>query len=100
MKITVHNNVLRHEEINITYNPMRVMLTGNVELLIEKGDKLSDVVKAIRPHMPWFDRKTLMGIVTFYFAMGERAAAGRYNKPWTRKESRVRKNRRYLRGIS
>jgi hypothetical protein len=99
VKIILHDKVPRHDQINIQGDPMRVFLTSKIELVINRGDRLIDVVEAVRPHMPHFSRIQIKAIVAYYFAMGERAVRGNFTEPWQPEEYRVKRNRKYLKGV-
>lgn len=99
MKIRKHDRVPKAEQIKLRHDPLSIFLIANVELVIERGDRLGDVARAMRPHMPWFSRSQLRGIAGYYFAMGERSAQGRSTRPWRRKEYNDHPDRVYLNGI-
>jgi len=99
MQIKKHDRVLKIEQIKLRHEPLSVFLVSNVELIIQRGDRLGDVARTMQPHMPWFSRQQLRGIAGYYFAMGERSARDRLTKPWRRKEFNSDPDRRYLEGI-
>lgn len=86
------------QEVFIKYDPLIVWLDKYVELRIDKGDRLSEVVKAVRPYYPQLSKDQVVQLVAYWFAMGERARDGRLRDDWQEKEYRKRGGRRYLVG--
>lgn len=74
--------------------PMRIYLSGMLELTIDAGDVLDEVARAVVKH--WgFTTPNARQTVALWFALGERRRHGNAQGPWRPEELDPRPNRRY-----
>lgn len=81
-------------EVKLTFDPLSIWVISGVELIVDPGDKLGDVAKAIKQYLPELGPKERRALVAYWFFLGERAASGG-REPWKRKELRTNSTRRY-----
>lgn len=96
MKVIEHDKSTKPEEMTLSFDPMIVWFTRNLEIQIEKGDTLKEVSRVIAKYWE-FQKPEADGIAAYYFAIGERRAAKKKLGDWTATELRVDPKRRYLR---
>lgn len=95
MKIIEHEKSSKPEEMTLSFNPMIVWFTRNLEIHIEKGDTLKEVSRIIAKYWE-FQKPEADGIAAYYFAIGERRATKKKPGNWTEAELSKDPKRRYL----
>lgn len=73
MKFHVHEKMPAQTELQLESDPLRIWVTHNIELVIERGDRLNDVAIRIAEFLPVSFTEAL-GLATYYFNLGERYA--------------------------
>jgi hypothetical protein len=64
-----------------------IQLSRTERLLIERGDSVADVSKALQKAYPMLNATSIRALVTYYFTLGERLAASKTAaQPWQRTE--------------
>lgn len=96
MKVVEHEGSTKPEEMTLSYSPMTVWFTRNLEIKIEKGDTVKQVGQVISRYWD-LKEKPAEEIAAFWFAIGERRAAKKKLGDWSATELRVDPKRRYLR---
>lgn len=95
MKVEMHERSGKPELMTLRAKPMSVWLTRNVQIIIEKGDKLETVARSVAKYSDLGPERSLQ-LAAFWFALGERAESGNPDRSWSQSELRVSAGRRYL----
>jgi hypothetical protein len=95
MKLTKHDKLTNVEEMRLRARPLRIYITRGVELTLEKGDQLGDVVERIARYIP-VSVRPVDKLVAFWFAVGERLETKTHTPQWSKKELSTAPGRRYL----
>lgn len=95
MKLITHPKKVRPTAMTLSTTPMVVFFSQTVELRIEPGDTLAAVAGQIEEQ--WrLSTPTARALAACWFALGERIARGRLDRPWTRAELDADPAREYL----
>ncbi len=92
MNQTTVEKASRKQVMHFSHDPLRVWITTQVHIEIEKGDKLSDVAREIAKTLP--DLEDPLQLAAYYFDLGERVASDEMGRPW--QGGPPTNNRRYL----
>ena len=98
MQIIEHTTIVKPNSMTLEVTPLIVWLDKYTELRIEKGDSVKTVAKQIRKF--WLDLSyaDACQLVTFWFALGQRAKSGD-SGPWSSTELQPDAARRYLKRV-
>lgn len=95
MKTNVVARSGKPETMELCAKPMTIWLSRQVQLVIEKGDRLSEVVAVVVKTMQMEPARARQ-LVAYWFALGERIENGCPDLAWTKSELHVSDGRRYL----
>lgn len=97
MIVRHHVRSPKPETLTLTANPLTIWLSRAIELVVEPGDTLAEVVVESRKYWKHLSDPEAYQLVACWFAMGERRAGKRpTNCPWTDAERDITPTRRYL----
>jgi len=97
MKIINHQATVHATGETYRKYPFSVFLTPRRELRLQRGDRLDKVARVVARSWP-LDEQQARSVAAFWFALGERLAAGgrKLNRPWTPVELRTAPHRCYV----
>lgn len=97
MKLTRYQRRPQMDAIRLKPEPLIIWLTDRLEMRVERGDRLSDVIRMVNKKRPDWSQAgiNVESLVSYWFSLGERLAADEIGETWSNVPVNTRE-RRYL----